>query len=74
MGVKKVICPGYDLTDTPDNAIHFECGDSSIAEMISECGEVTAFCHRTGESSQAVREEGLTEFRKHVRLLGLGIR
>ena len=55
-------------------AILFECGNPFIAEMISECKEVTAFCHRVGEKTLAVREESITKFRKQVRLLGLGIR
>lgn len=56
------------------SAILFECGNSSIAEMISNCDEVTAFCYRVGLKTLAVREEGLSKFRKQVRLLGLGIR
>jgi hypothetical protein len=56
------------------NAILFECANSFIAEQISQCKEVKAFCYRAGETTLAVREESLTKFRKQVHLLGLGFR
>ena len=72
--MEKLIFPGCDLTDTPGNAILFECGNPFIAEMISNCNGMTSICYRAGETTLAVREEGLTKFSKQVRLLGLGVR
>ena len=42
--------------------------------MISNGKGMASICHRIGEKTLAVREEGLTKFRKQVRLLGLGVR
>ncbi len=55
-------------------AILFECRDARTAEMISMSKELSTTCLRAGETTLAVREEGLAKFRKQVRLFGFGIR
>ena len=56
------------------NAILYECRDARTAEMISNRKELSGICLCAGETTLAVREEGLAKFRKQVHLLGLGIR
>jgi hypothetical protein len=56
------------------SAILFDCRDARTADMISARKELSKICLRAGESTLAIREEGLAKFRKQIRLLGLGIR
>jgi hypothetical protein len=56
------------------SAILFECRDGRTAGMISNSKELSKICFRAGETTLAVREEGMAKFQRQVRLLGFGIR
>jgi len=57
-----------------DSAILFECRDARTAELLATRKELAKLCLRAGETTLAVRENGLAAFRKHARALGFGIR
>ena len=56
------------------NAILFECRDARTADTILKGRELAKICLRPGDSTIAVREQGLATFRRQVRLSGFGIR